>query len=76
MTKKDKLIAKMKNNPKDVDFEELHNYLVANGAEWREGKGSHRYYMLNGERLSVPRQKPMKGIYVIKAIALVEGNKE
>ena len=76
MTKKEKLIEKMKSNPKDVGFDELHNYLVSNGATWREAKGSHRFYTLNGESLAVPRQHPLKAYLVRKAIVLVEGNKE
>lgn len=73
MSQKDKLMQRIKNNPKDIEFEELHQYLIANGAEWREGKGSHCYYILKGETLAVPRQKPLKAYLVKRAIAMVEG---
>lgn len=74
MSQKTKLIAAIKNNPKNVSFDELHSYLLMHGAEWREAKGSHRYYTINGETLAVPRQKPLKAYIVEKAIDLVEGN--
>lgn len=73
ISQKEKLIQTIKNNPDDVSFEELHKYLTMHGATYREGKGSHRVYHLNGERLPIPRQKPLKGIYVKLAISLVEG---
>jgi len=73
LSQKEKLIQAIKTNPNDVSFEELHKYLTMHGATFREGKGSHRVYRLNGERLTVPRQKPLKGTYVKQAIELVEG---
>lgn len=73
MSQKEKLMQRIKSNPKDVGFDDLHQYLVANGAEWREAKGSHRYYTLKGETLAVPRQRPLKAYLVKRAIALVEG---
>jgi len=73
VSKKAKLEEAIKNNPKDISFDELHRYLVANGATWREGrKGSHRVYILNGEQLTVPRRKPLNAVYPKKAIKLVE----
>jgi predicted RNA binding protein YcfA (HicA-like mRNA interferase family) len=74
LTQKDKLIRAIKENPNDVSFVELHKYLSMNGATWREGKGSHRVYTLNGESETIPRHKPIKAIYVKRAIALVESD--
>jgi hypothetical protein len=73
LSQRQKLIDQIKSNPKDVSFEELHKYLVLNGATWREAKGSHRYYSLNGQTLAVPRKNPIKAIYVNKAINMIEG---
>lgn len=73
MTQKDKLIKSIKNNPDDVSFEDLHKYLEMHGATFREGKGSHRVYKLNGKTIVIPRHKPLKGIYAKMAIELVEG---
>ena len=73
MFQKEKLIAAIKNNPRNVSFEDLDKYLTLHGATWREGgRRSHRYYTLNGKNLSVPRNKPVKAIYVLQAIELVE----
>lgn len=73
MSQKEKLIKSMKNNPKDVSFEDLHKYLMMHGAECRDAKGSHVYYTLNGKPLSVPRKHPVKAIYVKQAFEMVEG---
>ena len=73
MSKFDKLMNQIKSNPKDVSFDELNKYLEKNGAIWKEAKGSHRYYSFNGKHLAVPRKKPLKAIYVTKAIEMIEG---
>lgn len=71
MSQKDKLIKAMKNNPKDVSFEDLHKYLTMNGAKCREGKGSHYYFTLSDKVLSLPRKHPVKAIYVKQAFEMV-----
>ncbi|BBB89384.1 MAG TPA: toxin HicA [Methylomusa anaerophila] len=77
MTQKEKLAAKIKNNPRNVSFDDLHKFLEMNGATWWEGgRKSHRVYNLNGQSLSIPRDKPVKAVYVKMAIELVEGKGE
>ena len=39
VTQKDKLMRKMKNNPRDVGFDDLHKYLTQNGATVRQSGG-------------------------------------
>jgi len=73
VTQKDKLLRKMKNNPRDVGFDDLHKYLTQNGATVRQGSGSHWVYTLNGRHLAIPRDTPVKAIYVKLAFGMVEG---
>lgn len=73
MTQKDKLMRKMKNNPRDVGFDDLHKYLTQNGAIVRQSGGSHWVFSLNGKHLAIPRNNPVKAIYVKLAFGIVEG---
>ena len=73
LTQKEKLLRKMKSSPQDVGFDDLHKYLIQNGATARHGKGSHWVYSLKGQHLAIPRDNPVKAIYVKLAFAMVEG---
>lgn len=79
MGKKEKLLQQMRQNPKNVRYEQLESILLSYGFEKREGKGSHVVFKLPGQRpLTVPRKKPfLKKIYVenaLKAIDALIGN--
>ena len=55
MSKKKKLLEKMRRNPRNIRFEELENLLLAYGFEKRAGKGSHAIYKIRGKRpLTIP----------------------
>lgn len=64
LTQKEKLLRKMKSNPNDVGFDDLHKYLL---------QGSHWVYSLKGQHLAIPCDTPVKAIYVKLAFAMVEG---
>lgn len=75
ITKKEKLLSKIKNNPKTVRFEELDKILQDIGFDRRQPSGgsSHYTYVLTGKILTVPYKKPyIKVIYVKTAIKLLE----
>lgn len=74
VTQKDKLMRKMKNNPRDVGFDDLHKYLTQNGATVRQSGGSHWVFSLHGNHLAIPRNNPVKAIYVKLAFSMVEGD--
>lgn len=73
-----KLYDKIKGNPKNVKFEDIEKLLVVHGGfRKREAKGSHAVYKhdsLTGikEYITIPRAKPVKSIYIKKALLLFE----
>jgi predicted RNA binding protein YcfA (HicA-like mRNA interferase family) len=74
MGREEKLLDKLRNNPKNVRFEELDNLLQSYGFECRKPKrGTHYVYKhKRGASITVPYAKPMKSTYVKKVIALIE----
>ena len=76
MSKKEKLLQAMRNNPKNVNFEDLKKLLEANGYVSDNTGGSHWVFRKDGcEAQVVPRKKPVKAVYVIRALkALGYGN--
>lgn len=72
----EKLYAKIANNPKGVRFEELDKLLKKYGFQRRQpGGGSSHYTYWHPqlpEILTVPYGRPVKAIYVKKAIAAIE----
>ena len=74
----ERLYEKIKQNPKDVKFEDIDKLLVVHGGfKRREGKGSHFVYkhpMLNNiqDYVTIPRAKPVKKVYILRALRLFE----
>ncbi len=69
MSKLDKLIQSMKNNPKDIDFEELKKLLERYGYEANNTGGSHWVFRKEGcNSITIPYKKPVKAIYVKKVL--------
>ncbi len=75
MSKKQKLIDKIKDNPKKIRFQELDKVLLSIGFQKRQpSKGSSHYtYILEGMILTIPYQRPyVKIVYVKKAVQILE----
>jgi predicted RNA binding protein YcfA (HicA-like mRNA interferase family) len=73
VSKKEKLLQKILNNPQDVRFEELDALLKHFGFECRRVRGDHFIYKRKGYRpLPIPRKKPVRSIYVKQALDLIE----
>jgi len=75
MGKKEKALEKLRQNPKNVRFEELAAILLSLGFEMKEGgKGSHAVFKIPGQQpLTVPRKKPfLKPVYVKLALELID----
>ena len=69
MSKKDKLLQAMRNNPKDVRFEDLKKFLISQGYEAHNTGGSHWVFRKEGYPDEViPYRKPVKAYYVIRAL--------
>lgn len=80
MSKKEKLLQSIRNNPSSVKFETLQNLLLYYGFKERQPKGgsSHYSYILDKLILTVPKHKPVNKIYVkqfLKLIDEIENNK-
>jgi len=76
LSKLNKLLEKIKNNPKQVRFEELDKILLHYGFRKRQPSGgsSHYIYTKDDKIISVPFHQPhIKTVYVERAIDLLEG---
>ena len=76
MGKLEKLLEKIKNNPRHVRFEELDKILIRAGFEKRQPrKGlSHYLYRKRDKIISIPYNEPhIKAHYVKEAISALEG---
>ena len=77
MTRREKELERIRNNPTNVRFEDLDRLLRSYGFERRPPRGSHYFYKKKGCRpISIPRHKPVKTVYVKRALALIEECRE
>lgn len=53
MTRREKLIAKFKQNPKHVRFEQMESLLLSSGFILRRVRGSHYYYKRENELIAI-----------------------
>jgi hypothetical protein len=58
MTKKDKLLAKIRQNPKHVRFDDLEKILLALGFDRRQPGSSHVTFTLGKHIITIPLKKP------------------
>lgn len=75
MTKREKRLANMHNNPKNVRFEELDSLLNDFGFERKQpgGGSSHYLYIRGTHRLTVPYKRPfIKQVYVKAALTMID----
>lgn len=79
MSKSEKFLEKIRNNPKAVPFDDLDKMLRSRGFVRRQPRSgsSHYYYTYGVLTLSVPHKRPYVGeIYVKQALALIEQTAE
>ncbi|MDP3047287.1 MAG: type II toxin-antitoxin system HicA family toxin [Chloroflexota bacterium] len=74
MTQREKLLRKLRNNPRNVSFETLDTLLKAYGFEMRAGAGSHRTYRRSNcaHVLTIPHATPLDTRYVKLAIQFID----
>jgi len=73
MSKKEKLIEAIKNNPKNVRFEDLRKILESIGYTAVNNGGSHYVFTKeNATSLTIPYKKPVKVVYVKQVIKIIE----
>jgi hypothetical protein len=76
MAKWKKLYERIQNNPKNVTFEELDKVLRLAGFERRQPRSgsSHYTYTKPGKYpITVPKDKPLKAVYVKLALEAMKG---
>jgi len=75
LSRREKRLQKIRQNPKNVSFDDLKQLLQDYGFELRRVTGSHHIfeYTLEGERLKfiVPFGRPVKPYYIKEAIRII-----
>jgi len=71
-----KILAGMRNNPRDWRIEDLKTVAHLFGIEHRQHGTSYVAFRCNAGMLSVPAARPIKPIYVRRFLALVDALKE
>jgi predicted RNA binding protein YcfA (HicA-like mRNA interferase family) len=76
MSKRQKLLERIRRNPKNVSFRELRTLLDAYGFELKRTRGSHYSFVvwIGGQSilLVIPYQQSLQAVYVKKALDLIE----
>ncbi|AUC62306.1 toxin-antitoxin system toxin component [Cyanobacterium sp. HL-69] len=73
MSKADKILAKMKINPRDWRIENVKIVAQNYGVEWRQKGTSHVVFIRNdGKTLPIPAHRPIKPIYIKKFIDFLD----
>jgi len=74
MSKKDKQLQAIRNNPKNVKFETVQSILLNHGfTETTPGGGSSHYTYKKGiYRVTVVKDKPVNSIYIKQAIRIID----
>lgn len=75
MSKTDKTLQQMKNNPQgDWQIDTLKAIAKRHAIEWRQPGSSHvTFRRKDGAKLTVPAHRPIKPIYIKQFVKLVEG---
>jgi len=72
MSRRDKKLAQMTQNPHGWRIEDLQSAAEAHGVEWVHDGGSHVVFRdKGGAHLTVPARRPIKPVYVKHFVALV-----
>ena len=73
MTRADKFLERMRNNPRDWSIEDLKVLAARHGIEWRQPGTSHVTFSHAGVApLTVPAHKPIKPVYVSRFVAMID----
>ena len=74
MSKQDKQLQSMRNNPKNVKFEAIQSVLLRYGFSETAPRGgsSHNTYHKGIYRITIPRDNPVNQIYVKQVIKIID----
>jgi len=72
--KAEKLLAKMRNNPRDWVLNDVNTVCSQFGLEIRTGKGSHHVVSHSSvaTMVTIPAHRPIKPIYIKKLVELID----
>ncbi|MDF2868322.1 MAG: toxin-antitoxin system toxin component [Gammaproteobacteria bacterium] len=72
VSKADKLLRKMQNNPRDWKIEDIKILADRYGLAFRQPGTSHVTFRAStGEKLTIPAHKPIKPIYIKQFLVLI-----
>ena len=73
VSKKQKRLEKMLQNPQDWTLQDLVLIAYEHGFEVRQGKGSHAVFTSPlGVSQAIPEHRPVKAVYVKKLLEMIE----
>jgi hypothetical protein len=73
VTSAEKLLARMRNNPRDWTIGDLKSLAERHGIDWRQPGTSHVTFSFPGLMpVTVPARKPVKPIYVRRFLELID----
>lgn len=73
MTRTEKLLARMRSNPRDWDIDDLKVLARRFDLDWRQPGTSHLTFSAVGQiPVTVPAHKPVKPVYVKKFLVLLD----
>jgi hypothetical protein len=73
MTKIEKLLSKLRDNPHDWQIETLKDIAKRFNIEWLQPGTSHvTFRHPNGTKLTVPADRPIKSIYIKEFVRLID----
>jgi hypothetical protein len=77
MSKKEKALAKLRQNPKHVRFEDIERILLRLGFKKRQDGTSHAMFIFGSHILNIPKRKPfVKPKYVDLVLKALDNIKE
>ena len=72
MSKAERILEKMRNNPRDWRVDDLKTVARAYGVEWRQQGSSHLVFVReDGRTLPIPVDRPIKPVYIRKFLEFV-----
>ena len=74
MTKADKTVDQMRNNPRNWRIDDLSSVAFRYSIEVRNNGGSHHVFSAHGiiESLCIPAHRPVKPVYVKRFLAMID----
>lgn len=78
MARRSKRLDRIRNNPRDVSFDDLRRVLQDQGFVLLRSRGSHQVFAVPGTNpiLTIAERDPVKPPYVRKALAMIDSLEE